>query len=104
MEILTEEPEFHGNVEAVSNAWLNAYPGDSPSNFMYRKNDEGIEYYNAQRGDFLIHFAGVSDKEKLIVDWADALGRHQGPWHPEELLRNITGDIAGLWLQKGYCG
>ncbi|KAJ3533273.1 hypothetical protein NM208_g2554 [Fusarium decemcellulare] len=104
MEILLDEPRYRQNVEEVPSVWFNAYPGDSPTEFMERKSEEGLEYYNARRGDFLLHFAGIEDKDQLVDEWADMLERQKGPWQPQQILRNITANVQRIWSDEGYYG
>ncbi|KAF5010148.1 hypothetical protein FDECE_3694 [Fusarium decemcellulare] len=102
IEILIDEPRYRQNVEEVPSVWFNAYPGDSPTEFMERKSEEGLEYYNARRGDFLLHFAGIEDKDQLVDEWADMLERQKGPWQPQQILRNITANVQRIWSNEGY--
>ncbi|KAF4962178.1 hypothetical protein FSARC_9752 [Fusarium sarcochroum] len=103
MEMLIDQPRFYKGVEQVPSVWFNAYPGDSPTEFAQRKTDEGLEYYNARRGDFLVHFAGVENKNQIIYEWADMLESQKGVWQPEQTLRNITTSIEATW-HKRYHG
>ncbi|KAM0562307.1 hypothetical protein ACHAPJ_001994 [Fusarium lateritium] len=102
MEILFDQPRYRSGVEQVPSAWFNAYPGDNATEFAQRKTDEGLEYYNARRGDFLIHFAGVEDKDQVIAEWADMLESQKDLWQPDQAMRNITDNIERLWHHKGY--
>lgn len=102
MEILFDQPRYREGVEQVPSVWFNSYPGDTAVEFEQRTNDTGLEYYNAMRGDFLVHFAGVEDKDRLMYEWVDMLGRQKGPWRPERILRNITDNIVSIWEDEGY--
>ncbi|KAH7128068.1 galactosyl transferase GMA12/MNN10 family-domain-containing protein [Dactylonectria estremocensis] len=102
MDILMSEPRFQRNVQGVPQVWFNAYPGDSPAEFEDRDDEEGLEDQNARRGDFLLHFAGLADKEKSINEWADMLDRQKNPWQPERILRNSTKSIQKIWSQLGH--
>ncbi|SPJ73694.1 uncharacterized protein FTOL_03424 [Fusarium torulosum] len=102
MEILFDQPRYREGIEQVPSVWFNAYPGDNAVEFEQRTNDEGLEYYNAMRGDFMVHFAGVEDKDRLMYEWVDMLERQTGPWRPEQILRNITDNIGSIWEDEGY--
>ncbi|KAM0237399.1 hypothetical protein ACHAP5_009029 [Fusarium lateritium] len=102
MEILFDQPRYREGIEQVPSVWFNAYSGDSAIEFEQRVSDEGLEYYNAIRGDFLVHFAGVEDKDAAIYEWVEMLERQKGPWRPEQILRNITDNISSIWEDEGY--
>ncbi|KAH7177082.1 galactosyl transferase GMA12/MNN10 family-domain-containing protein [Dactylonectria macrodidyma] len=102
LEFLMSEPRFQRNVQGVPQVWFNAYPGDSPTEFEERDDKEGLEDQHARRGDFLLHFAGLPDKEKLINEWVDMLDRQKNPWQPERILRNSTKSIQTIWSQLGH--
>ncbi|KIL88627.1 hypothetical protein FAVG1_07874 [Fusarium avenaceum] len=70
MEIPFEQPRYREGVEQVPSVWFNSYPGDTALEFEQRTDDTGLEYHHAMRGDFLVHFAGVEDKDRLII-WED---------------------------------
>lgn len=102
IDILMNEPKFQRNAQGVPQTWFNAYPGDSPTEFEQRDNEVGLEEYNARRGDFLLHFAGLTGKDKLINEWVEMLRRQKGPWQPERILRNLTANAQTIWSQLGH--
>ncbi|KAH6991506.1 galactosyl transferase GMA12/MNN10 family-domain-containing protein [Ilyonectria sp. MPI-CAGE-AT-0026] len=102
MEIVMKEPKFQRHVEDVPWVWFNAYPGDSPAEFEERDSEEGLEDHHARRGDFLLHFAGREDKDKVIVEWVEMLRRTKGLWQPERILRNANENIQSFWAQLGH--
>ncbi|GKT93051.1 galactosyl transferase gma12 mnn10 family protein [Colletotrichum tofieldiae] len=101
MEFLIKEPKFTKGVRFVPQPWFNAYPGSNASTFLERGDEEGLADYQARRGDFLIHFAGVGDKGKEMGGWLDMLRENGSSLvaETERTQRNATPGIEGFWEQ-----
>ena len=102
MEITMNEPKFRRNVQLVPQEWFNTYPKGSPTEFEEKDNEEDLEVYHARRGDFLLHFAGRSGKDRLINEWVKMLERRRSPWQPEQVQRNVIPSILAFWTKLGY--
>ncbi|KAH7303961.1 galactosyl transferase GMA12/MNN10 family-domain-containing protein [Stachybotrys elegans] len=95
MGILLEEPRFQQNVTWVPQWWFNAYPPgekDFEGNATAPRNE-----YQARKGDFLVHFAGRGDRDKVMEPWlanAESIG---GEWELEPQLRDIDAEIREFW-------
>ncbi|KAL0938329.1 uncharacterized protein CTRU02_204939 [Colletotrichum truncatum] len=99
MEILIKEPKFKDAVQFVPQHWFNTYPGGNATRFLERNDEEGLADYQARRGDFLVHFAGVPAKDKSIDDWVDILGGMPDVWDAEKVQRNTTTDVEAFWAK-----
>lgn len=80
MEIVMREPRFRGGVQLVSQTWFNTYPGGNASAFLDGDDVKGMADYQVRRGDFLIHFAGVPNRDRSLNDWTDMLSRMPKVW------------------------
>ncbi|KAF6829493.1 hypothetical protein CPLU01_07899 [Colletotrichum plurivorum] len=101
MEIVMREERFKKGVQLVPQTWFNTYPGGNASTFLDRDDENGLADYAVRRGDFLIHFAGVPNRDRSLNDWTDMLGRMPKVWEEWRLQRNVTGDIAAFWEEHG---
>ncbi|KAL0929913.1 uncharacterized protein CTRU02_215122 [Colletotrichum truncatum] len=99
MEILMKEPKFRDAVQVVPQHWFNTYPGSNATTFLSRENEKGLSDYQARRGDFLIHFAGIPGKDKSIDDWVDMLSGMPDVWNADKVQRNVTADIEAFWAK-----
>ncbi|EGU78143.1 hypothetical protein FOPG_09814 [Fusarium oxysporum f. sp. conglutinans race 2 54008] len=97
MEIIMNEPKFKANVQVIPQEWFNTYPKGSPTDFVEKADEDGLEDYHARRGDFLLHFAGRGGRDKLINEWTEMLEGTRSIWSKEEVQRNATTSIRGFW-------
>lgn len=102
MEIVMNEPRFQRNIQIVPQEWFNAYPKDTPVDFEEKEDETGLKEYHARRGDFLLHFAGRSGKDRLINEWVEMLERRKGPWQPEQIQRSLTASINAFWSKLAF--
>lgn len=97
MAIVMNEPQFKKKARIVPQHWFNAYPKGTAQDFRDRKTEDGLEKYHARRGDFLLHFAGISHKDKAIDEWAKLLEEPEVIWPEESLQRDVTHEMAEFW-------
>ncbi|KAF9874900.1 hypothetical protein CkaCkLH20_07594 [Colletotrichum karsti] len=97
MEIVMREPRFNKSVQLVPQTWFNTYPGGNASTFLDRDDEDGLADYQVRRGDFLIHFAGVSNRDRSLNDWTAMLGIMPKVWEEWRLQRNVTAGIDAFW-------
>ncbi|WQF86086.1 Putative glycosyltransferase 34, nucleotide-diphospho-sugar transferase [Colletotrichum destructivum] len=99
MGFLIGEPEFEKGVQFVPQTWFNAYPGGNASTFLEREDEAGLADYQARRGDFLVHFAGVGERGKAMDDWVGMLQRNGSSLAAEtwRTQRNASRAIMEFW-------
>jgi hypothetical protein len=100
MEIVMKEPQFKEKVRIVPQHWFNAYPKGKAQEFRDRTTEDGLEKYHARRGDFLLHFAGISHRDKAIAEWVKMLEQSEVIWSKESVQRDVTHDVAQFWGGK----
>ncbi|KEY73697.1 hypothetical protein S7711_09815 [Stachybotrys chartarum IBT 7711] len=70
MEAMLREEKFRAHAVDVPRQWFNAYKGD------------------VREGDFLVHLAGVEEREKHIDEWCSISEEKAPRWNPE--LQNAS--------------
>ncbi|WYZ42683.1 hypothetical protein EsH8_VI_000382 [Colletotrichum jinshuiense] len=101
MEILMKEPKFKGGVQFVPQYWFNTYPSGNASVFLERNDEQGLADYHARRGDFLLHFAGLPEKDKAINNWVEMLDDMPTVFEAGNVQRNATPEIETFWRERG---
>ena len=61
------------------------------------KTEDAVKEYHARRGDFLLHFAGISHRDKAIDEWAKLLEESEVIWPQESVQRDVTHEVAEFW-------
>lgn len=87
MERMIQDPRYARNCVFVPPRWFNAYPRDE---------DETRTKYHVQRGDMMLHFAGVGDRPKMIRAFHDHVVAEREKWEipaAETLLPEKTADF-----------
>jgi hypothetical protein len=97
MGIVMKEPQFKKKVRIVPQHWFNAYPKGKAQDFRDRKTEDGLEKYHARRGDFLLHFAGISHRDKAIEEWTKLLEESEIIWPKEVVQRDVAREVAQFW-------
>lgn len=102
MEHVLNTPQFKEQTRFVPQHWFNAYENGGPLLFEEREDAEGMEENQARRGDYLVHFAGNTDKRTAIEEWTTMLDRLDDVWERGNVLRDVTGEIETFWLGLGF--
>jgi len=71
MAYLIKEPKFAKHIAWAPQRWFNAYQGE---------HNETLAPFQARRGDFLVHFAGVGDRNERMSYWLDRVEQHPPDW------------------------
>lgn len=71
MNTLMQEPKFARNIVNAPQRWFNAYQGEV---------NETLQPFQIRRGDLLVHFAGVPDRERRMGYWLDRAEQHLDDW------------------------
>lgn len=97
MEIVLQDAQYRHNVEFVPQRWFNPYAQTTPEDFESREDITELEDWAVRRGDFLIHFAGVANKEQRMAPWLDTVKRLGTPLDSRKVQRDVTSDVLAYW-------
>lgn len=101
MENVLNSPRFRHQTIFVPQHWFNAYEHGGPLLYEGRFDSEGMEDHYVRRGDYLVHFAGNSDKRRTIDEWTVMLARLGDVWEGGKLLRDLSGEVDVFWRKMG---
>ncbi|KAK2609372.1 hypothetical protein QQS21_002153 [Conoideocrella luteorostrata] len=87
MELMLKRRKFANHVAKVPQRWFNAYESDDT--------DPGPSYFYP--GDFLVHFAGVPDRETHMNKWADRSEQMSAKWNVPLLKTTYPEDLERFW-------
>lgn len=90
-EVLKEEP-FRDHVFRLPQRWFNAYPAGALN--------ETMQAYQVRRGDLLVHFAGLPDREKYMEHWLDIAEQHLPEWELDIIHSSYPGEIREFWSER----
>ena len=71
MDNVMREPQFVNNIVQTPQRWFNAYQGE---------HNETLAPFQIRRGDLLVHFAGVPNREEQMGYWLDRAEQHLDDW------------------------
>jgi hypothetical protein len=71
MDNVMKEPQFVNNIVQAPQRWFNAYQGE---------HNETLAPFQIRRGDLLVHFAGVGNREERMGYWLDRAEQHLDDW------------------------
>ncbi|KAM0721632.1 hypothetical protein Q7P37_002557 [Cladosporium fusiforme] len=71
MDVVMNEPAFINGIQEVPQRWFNAYQGE---------HNETLAPFQIRRGDMLVHFAGVGNREERMSFWLDRAEQHLDDW------------------------
>lgn len=71
MDMVMKEPQFVHNIVQAPQRWFNAYQGE---------HNETLAPFQIRRGDLLVHFAGVPNREERMGYWLDRAEQHLDDW------------------------
>jgi hypothetical protein len=54
-----------------------------------------------RRGDYLVHFAGHSDKGRAIDEYTEMLEELPDVWETGTVQRDVSEDVEGFWRALG---
>jgi hypothetical protein len=89
MERMIQDSRYTRNCIFVPPRWFNAYPRDE---------DETRTKYHVQRGDMMLHFAGVGDRSKMIRAFHDHVVAEREMWEIPAAETLLPGETADFWM------
>jgi mannan polymerase II complex MNN10 subunit len=86
-----------GRPRYVPQHWFNGYESGGSKQFEERDDVDLRDTYWARREDYLVHFAGYSNRKEAIKEWNSMLGNLSCIWEIGRVLRDTSGDIGEFW-------
>lgn len=91
MDMLLKERKFAQHIVWAPQRWFNAYQGE---------HNETLAPFQVRRGDFLVHFAGVGDRDKRMAYWLDRVEQHLPDWEMEVQHTSYPGEAREFWTSQ----
>lgn len=91
MDMLMKEPEFANNIVQAPQRWFNAYQGE---------HNETLAPFQIRRGDILVHFAGVPNREERMGYWLDRAEQHLDDWEVPVKSTSYMQEVKDFWIQQ----
>lgn len=91
MDMLLKEKKFAAHTVYAPQRWFNAYQGEQ---------NETLAPFQVRRGDFLVHFAGVIDREARMRFWLERAEQHLPDWEIEVQHTSYPEEAREFWRQK----
>ncbi|KAH0055410.1 glycosyltransferase family 34 protein, partial [Aureobasidium melanogenum] len=91
MNTLLKDKKFAAHTVDAPQRWFNAYQGE---------HNETLAPYQVRRGDFLVHFAGVINRDERILFWLDRAEQHLPDWEMEVQHTSYPVEVKDFWNQK----
>lgn len=91
MNTLMNEPKFAKNIMQLPQRWFNAYQGE---------HNETLAPYQIRRGDFLVHFAGVVDRDPRMKFWLDRAEQHLDDWEVPQKSTSYPQEVKDFWQDQ----
>ncbi|PSK51600.1 hypothetical protein B9Z65_2867 [Elsinoe australis] len=91
MDELLKDARFRRNVVWAPQRWFNAYQGE---------HNETLAPFQVRRGDFLVHFAGVGDREKRMLYWLERAEEHLPDWEIEVQHTSYPSEAREFWREQ----
>ncbi|KAF2767441.1 hypothetical protein EJ03DRAFT_315872, partial [Teratosphaeria nubilosa] len=85
---LMQEAKFAKNIVNAPQRWFNAYQGE---------HNETLAPFQIRRGDLLVHFAGVPEREKRMGIWLDRAEQHLEDWEVPLKSTSYLGEAREFW-------
>ena len=90
MSYLLEDHKFDSHTLIVPQRWFNAYQGE---------HNETLAPFQVRRGDFLVHFAGVPDRDNRMKYWLNRAEQHSPDWEIEIQHTSFPEEIGNFWAE-----
>lgn len=91
MDILMKEPAFIDHIVEAPQRWFNAYQGE---------HNETLAPFQIRRGDFLVHFAGVGNREERMGIWLDRAEQHLDDWEVPVKSTSYMQEVHDFWTEQ----
>lgn len=91
MDVLMKEPAFVDHIVQTPQRWFNAYQGE---------HNETLAPFQIRRGDFLVHFAGVPNREERMGYWLDRAEQHLDDWEVPVKSTSYIQEVRDFWAER----
>lgn len=91
MAVLMKEPEFVDNMVQAPQRWFNAYQGE---------HNETLAPFQIRRGDFLVHFAGVGNRDERMEYWLNRAEQHLDDWEVPVKSTSYVQEVRDFWSEQ----
>ncbi|KAF7188349.1 Alpha-1,2-galactosyltransferase [Pseudocercospora fuligena] len=91
MDSLMHEPAFAPHVVQAPQRWFNAYQGE---------HNETLAPFQIRRGDLLVHFAGVPDREARMNYWLERAEQHLDDWEVPVKSTSYPQEAKDFWNEQ----
>lgn len=91
MDSLMHEPAFAPHVVQAPQRWFNAYQGE---------HNETLAPFQIRRGDLLVHFAGVPDREARMNYWLERAEQHLDDWEVPVKSTSYPQEARDFWNEQ----
>ena len=91
MNALMHEPRFVNSIVEAPQRWFNAYQGE---------HNETLAPFQIRRGDLLVHFAGVPDREKRMGYWLERAEAHLDDWEVPYKSTSYITEARDFWEKQ----
>jgi mannan polymerase II complex MNN10 subunit len=102
MEHVIRTEQFKHQTQFVPQHWFNAYDHGGAEKFALRDDEMGLVPEDVRRGDYLVHFAGLPEKDKAIEEYAEMLETLPDVWANGTVQRDISEGVTEFWTNLGY--
>lgn len=91
MDVLMKEPAFVDHIVQTPQRWFNAYQGE---------HNETLAPFQIRRGDFLVHFAGVPNREERMGYWLNRAEQHLDDWEVPVKSTSYMQEVRDFWAER----
>jgi hypothetical protein len=91
MDTLMHEPRFAPHIIQAPQRWFNAYQGE---------HNETLAPFQIRRGDFLVHFAGVGNREERMGYWLERAEQHLEDWEVPLKSTSYPQEARDFWAEQ----
>ena len=91
LDMTLKTPRFRKNAVYLPQRWFNSYQGEL---------NETIAPFQIRRGDFLVHFAGVGNRDIRMGVWMDRAEQHLPEWEIDLVHTSYPSEAKEFWRQK----
>lgn len=91
MDITLKHPKFKRHVVEAPQRWFNAYQGE---------HNETLAPNQIRRGDLLVHFAGVTNRDERMGYWLNRAEQHLDDWEVSVKSTSYPQEARDFWEQQ----
>lgn len=92
MNMIMNDKKFVHNIVQAPQRWFNAYQGE---------HNETLAPFQIRRGDLLVHFAGVPNREERMGYWLDRAEQHLDDWEVPLKSTSYPQERKDFWAEYG---